>query len=266
VPEVPLRAAPAPDLCLDAAEVQPHEIDGQHPDRLVQPDDGLPTHFRRVVSFHPRGGRLNPVQRRAFDAHAAHWYLELDDLAGGADVDGLFGRKAPLILEIGSGMGEATAAMAAARPEANILAVEVYKPGVAQTFHHLARADVDNVRVVRADAVRLLSECIEPGRLAELWLFFPDPWPKTRHLKRRLVNPEFVELVVSRLEKGGVLRMATDWAPYAQQMLAVCTGSRALRNRHPGWAPRPKFRPPTRFERRGLNAGHEIFDLEFVRR
>jgi tRNA (guanine-N7-)-methyltransferase len=234
--------------------------------RLGQPEDGLPTHFRRVVSFHPRGGRLNHVQRRAFDAHAADWYLELDDMAGGLDLTSWFGRKAPLVLEIGSGMGEATAAMAAARPEVNLLAVEVYKPGVAQTFHHLARAGVSNVRVIRADAVRVLTEVITAGRLAELWLFFPDPWPKTRHLKRRLVNPGFVELAASRLTKGGTLRMATDWAPYAQQMLAVCTGSRALINQHAGWAPRPKFRPPTRFERRGVNAGHEIFDLEFVRR
>ena len=230
------------------------------------PADGLPTHFRRVVSFHPRGGRLNNVQRRAFDEHAQDWYLEPADLAGGIDDVRVFGRSAPLVLEIGSGMGESTAAMAVARPDVNLLAVEVYKPGVAQTFHHLARAGVETVRVVRADAVRLLSDDIEPGSLAEVWLFFPDPWPKTKHLKRRLVTSAFTELVASRLARGGVLRLATDWAPYAEQMLAVCGGTKGLRNVHPGWAPRPTFRPRTRFERRGIAAGHEIFDLEFVRR
>ena len=232
----------------------------------AEPTDGLPAEFRRVVSFHPRGGRLNQVQRRAFDTHSERWYLEPDDLTNGIDDVALFGRSAPLVVEIGSGMGESTVAMAAARPELNLLAVEVYKPGVAQTFHHLARAGVGSVRVVRADAVRLLAEQIPAGRLAEIWLFFPDPWPKTRHLKRRLVTPAFVDLAASRLAKGGVLRMATDWAPYAQQMLAVCTGNKALRNAFGGWAARPEFRPRTRFERRGLAAGREIHDLEFVKR
>jgi len=228
--------------------------------------DGAPAHFRRVVSFHPRGGRLNAVQRRAFEAHADRWYLEAGDLAGPLDGPALFGRDAPLIVEIGSGMGESTAAMAAARPEVNLLAIEVYKPGVAQTLHHLNRNDVHHVRVVRGDGVQVLTELIAPGSLAELWLFFPDPWPKTRHFKRRLVTPEFTALVASRLRRGGVIRLATDWAPYAERMLAVCTETKGLRNAHPGWAPRPAFRPRTRFERRGLAEGHEIFDLEFTRR
>ncbi len=230
------------------------------------PDDGLPAHFRRVVSFHPRGGRLNPVQRRAFDAHAAAWYRDPADFDGPIDLPALFGRDADVVLEIGSGMGESTAQMAAARPEINLLPVEVYKPGVAQTLHHLNRVGAGNVRLVRADGVTVLTELIRPGSLAEVWLFFPDPWPKTRHHKRRLVTTEFTELVASRLRKGGIFRLATDWEPYAEQMLATCTATRALRNAHCGWAPRPAFRPPTRFERRGLAAGHVIRDLEFVRR
>ena len=230
--------------------------------RVGTPDDGMPAHFRRVVSFHPRGGRLNPVQRRAWDTHADQWFVEPT-----ADFDDkrLFGRAAPLVVEIGSGMGEATAVMAASRPEINLLAVEVYKPGVAQTFHHVARAGVYNVRVMRADGIDVLENVLRPGSLAELWLFFPDPWPKTRHLKRRLVTPAFAKLAASRLRKRGVLRMATDWQPYAEQMLAACGNEPKLKNRYTGWAPRPDFRTRTRFERRGLLAGHEIFDLEFYR-
>ncbi len=231
---------------------------------LVVPTDGLPLHFRRVVSFHPRGGRLNPVQRRAWDTNAERWHVEPTD--GPLNPLQLFGRDAPLVIEIGSGMGEATAGMAANRPDLNILAIEVYKPGVAQTFHHLAKASVDNVRVLRGDAVEVLEALIPAGSLSELWLFFPDPWPKAKHLKRRLVNPTFAKLAASRLRKGGILRLGTDWEPYAEQMLAVCTNEPKLKNRHPGWAPRPQFRPRTRFERRGLTAGHEIYDLEFVRR
>lgn len=233
------------------------------------PADGLPAHFRRVVSFTPRGGRMNQVQRKAFDSYADRWYLEGDDVAAAGeqlDATALFGRKAPLVIEIGSGMGESTAAMAAARPDINLLAVEVYKPGVAQTMHHLAKSGVENVRILRADAAAVLSELVPERSVDEIWLFFPDPWPKSRHHKRRLVTEAFAELVASRLRKGGVFRLATDWEPYAEQMLAACTPVKALRNPHSGWAPRPDFRPRTRFERRGLNEGRAIWDLEFIRR
>lgn len=230
------------------------------------PADGLPTHFRRVVSFTSRGGRLNQVQRKAFEAHAGKWYLDAEAIGETVDGTAIFGRKAPLVIEIGSGMGESTVAMAADRPEINLLAVEVYKPGIAQTFHHMAKSDVDNVRVLRADAVPVLTDLVAPGSVDEIWLFFPDPWPKARHHKRRIVTPEFVTLVASRLRKGGTFRLATDWEPYAEQMLAACTPEKLLRNRHPGWAPRPEFRPLTRFERRGIAEGREIYDLEFVRR
>ncbi len=234
---------------------------------ISTPTDGLPLHFRRVVSFHPRGGRLNPVQRRAWDAHSDKWYIEPSEFAqGGFDANSAFGRQAPLVIEIGSGMGEATAGMAANRPDINLLAIEVYKPGVAQTFHHVAKAGVENVRVMRGDAVEILEVLLAVGSVAEVWLFFPDPWPKTKHLKRRLVTPAFAKLVASRLMKGGVFRLGTDWEPYAEQMLAVCTADSKLRNLHTGWAPRPEFRPRTRFERRGVNAGRAIFDLEFARK
>ena len=236
--------------------------------RTAAPTDGLPAHFRRVVSFHPRGGRLNDVQRRAWTEHADAWYLEPEMFSADNPFDGdrVFGRPGPLVLEIGSGMGESTARMALARPDINLVAIEVYKPGVAQTFYHVARAGAENVRVMRGDGVQVLTELVAPGSLNEIWLFFPDPWPKTKHLKRRLVTAEFAELVTSRLRRGGVFRLATDWAPYAEQMLAVGSTTKGLRNAYPGWAARPEFRPKTRFERRGLAAGREIFDLEFVRR
>ncbi len=230
---------------------------------LAEPTDGLPIHFRRVVSFHPRGGRLNPVQRRAWDLHAENWVVAPDRPLDGKR---LFGRKAPLVVEIGSGMGEATAGMALRRPDVNLLAVEVYRPGVAQTLHHLARAGVSNVRLLRGDGVEVLEQLVDPGALTELWLFFPDPWPKTRHRKRRLVTPSFAALAASRLRKGGLLRLATDWQHYAEQMLAVLSSEPKLRNRHAGWAPRPDFRPRTRFERRGLAEGRAIWELEFVRK
>ncbi|GGL96329.1 tRNA (guanosine(46)-N7)-methyltransferase TrmB [Nakamurella endophytica] len=223
-----------------------------------------PAHFRRIVSFSPRSGRLNDVQRRAWASQGDRWLLERP--TGHLDPQAVFGRRAPLVLEIGSGMGESTAEMAAARPGIDLLAVEVYKPGVAQTLHHLARTGVENVRLLRADVVDVLQQHIAPASLDEVWVFFPDPWPKTRHLKRRLVTPDFVELVTGRLRRGGVLRLATDWTPYAEQMLAVCSSARGLRNAHPGWAPRPDFRPRTRFERRGLAEGRTIHDLVFVRR
>jgi len=235
--------------------------------RTVNPSDGLPAHFRRVVSFNPRGGRLNDVQRRAWTEHAQDWYLDPEAFGPDRPFNGdqVFGRSAPLVIEIGSGMGESTAAMALARPDINLMAIEVYKPGVAQTFHHLNKVGATNVRVMRGDGMQILRELISDGTLEEVWLFFPDPWPKHKHLKRRLVTPGFTELVASRLRRGGIFRMATDWAPYAEQMLAVGSATPGLQNVYPGWADRPEFRPRTRFERRGIAAGNEIFDVEFSR-
>lgn len=208
---------------------------------------------------------MNEVQKRAWEAYADRWLVERDAVAGGVDQMALFGRIAPLVVEIGPGMGDATAAMAAARPEINLLAIEVYKPGIAQTFAHLARAGVDNVRVLRADAAEVLRNVVIPDCLAELWLFFPDPWRKRKHHKRRIVTPEFAELVASRLTPGGSWYLATDWEHYAQQMLRVLSQCRSLANPHGGWAPRAPFRPETRFEKRGLGADRVIFDLHVVR-
>lgn len=242
--------------------------------------------YRPIVSFQPRGGRMNDVQKRAWDAHADQLLIERDAFgpvpAPGTPPDpskpawrpginqiALFGRVAPLVIEIGPGMGDATAAMAKARPDVNLLAIEVYKPGIAQTFSHLARADVDNVRVLRADAAEVLRNVVIPDSLAELWLFFPDPWRKRKHHKRRIVTPAFADLVASCLLPGGSWYLATDWEHYARQMLAVVSGCTALENPYAdvgGWAPRAPFRPETRFEKRGLGAERTIFDLHVIRR
>lgn len=239
--------------------------------------------YRPIVSFQPRGGRMNDVQKRAWDAYADEWLIERDafgpipdpgmppdpaepEWRPGINQIALFGRVAPLVIEIGPGMGDATAAMAQARPDINVLAIEVYKPGIAQTFSHLSRLGVDNVRVLRADAAEVLRNVVIPDSLAELWLFFPDPWRKRKHHKRRIVTPQFAELVVAALEPGGSWYLATDWEHYAQQMLRVVSGCAGLENPHGTWAPRAEFRPETRFEKRGLGAERSIYDLHVTRR
>lgn len=192
---------------------------------------------------------------------------ELGELPPGpVDLDGWFGRSAPVVLEIGSGMGETTARLAAAAPEVNYLAVEVYQPGLAQLIMRAEELGLANLRLLRGDAVVLLDEHIAPGSLAEVRIFFPDPWPKTRHHKRRLIQPGFVALVASRLAGGGLLRLATDWEHYAEQMLAVCQAEPALRNRYAEWAPRPEWRSVTKFEGRAEQAGRTSRDLVFERR
>jgi tRNA (guanine-N7-)-methyltransferase len=182
------------------------------------------------------------------------------------DLPALFGRRAPVVLEIGSGMGEATAAMAAADPDRDYLAVEVHTPGVANLLAVVERLGLTNVRLARGDALALVRHMLTEGSLDAVHVFFPDPWPKARHHKRRLIQPEHVALLRSRLTPGGVLHCATDWAEYAEAMLQTLRADPELVNRYDGYAPRPAHRPVTRFERRGLAAGHRIADLVFQRR
>jgi tRNA (guanine-N7-)-methyltransferase len=176
-----------------------------------------------------------------------------------------FGRAAPLVLEIGFGMGETTAAIAQARPDTDFLGVEVYPAGVGALLRRLDEQAIGNVRIVQHDAVEVLRDMIAPASLAGVHVFFPDPWPKARHHKRRLIQPPLVALVASRLAPGGYLHCATDWAHYAEQMLAVLSAEPGLRNTAADYAPRPAWRPLTKFEQRGLRLGHAVFDLLFVR-
>ena len=174
-----------------------------------------------------------------------------------------FGRKAPLIVEIGSGVGEATAALAATRPAYDVLAFEVWRPGVADGLARVIDAGATNVRFCSVDAVWSMQHLVAEGSLAELWTFFPDPWHKTRHLKRRMVNPDFARLAASRLAPGGAWRLATDWTDYAEQMVEVLDGEPSLDG---GVVPRWDERPVTKFERKGVAAGREITDLAYIRR
>lgn len=224
-------------------------------------DDGQ--RMREVLTYSRRGSRFTPSQQQSWDAHHAAWVIE-DEAVDTADfsLDDRFGRSAPLIIEIGSGIGEATAALAARRPEANILALEVWRPGVAHTLGLLAEAGVDNVRLLSVDAVWSLENLVAPDSLLELWTFFPDPWPKKRHHKRRLVSPEFARLAASRLRPGGAWRLATDWAEYAEQMLEVLDAEPTLAG---GRVERWSERPVTKFERKGLEVEREIFDLNYRR-
>ena len=229
---------------------------------------------REVVSYVRRSSRMNDGQRRAWDAHASRFVVGVPahdlatSIAPDAHVDwgSEFGRDAPLIVEIGPGAGETLASVAAARPESDFVAFEVYQPAVASLLARVARAGLTNVRVVLANGVEGLDHLIAPGALAELWTFFPDPWHKARHHKRRLVSAALADLVASRLVEGGRWRLATDWPDYAEWMRATLDPDPALRNVHDGWAPRWADRPLTRYESRGLAAGRPVHDLAYERR
>ncbi|MFF0148564.1 tRNA (guanosine(46)-N7)-methyltransferase TrmB [Amycolatopsis sulphurea] len=226
--------------------------------------------LRSVVSYVKRGGRMTVGQQRAWEEHWPRLGRTVADLpAGPVDFPAWFGREAPVLLEIGSGMGETTSQLAAAAPELNYLAAEVYDPGLGQLMLRAEKLGVTNLRLMHGDAVVLLTEHVAPGALAGVRLFFPDPWPKKKHHKRRIVQPEFVALVASRLAPGGTFHLATDWEHYAEQMLAVCSAEPALRNRYAGepggWAPRPPWRPVTKFEQRADVEGRVSHDLIFER-
>jgi tRNA (guanine-N7-)-methyltransferase len=219
--------------------------------------------MREVLSYSRRGGRFTPTQAAAWEAHAARWVIP-DEAVDRPDFSlaQFFGREAPLVVEIGSGVGEATAALAAGRPAYDVLALEVWRPGVADTLWRLAEAGAEHVRLCSVDAVWALEHLVPADGLSELWTFFPDPWPKTRHHKRRLVNASFATLAQSRLTPGATWRLATDWADYAEQMRGVLDAVPGLEG---GIVPRWEERPLTRFERKGLAAGRAITDLAYRR-
>jgi tRNA (guanine-N7-)-methyltransferase len=219
--------------------------------------------MREVLSYSRRGSRFTPNQAAAWEAHHEAWVIP-DEAVDRPDFTfaDWFGRQAPLIVEIGSGVGEATAALAAARPAYDVLAFEVWRPGVADTLWRVAEAGAENVRLVSVDAAWSLEHLFGAGEVAELWTFFPDPWPKTRHHKRRLVGSAFASLAASRLAPGATWRLATDWSSYAEQMRAVLDAEPLLTG---GVVERWAERPVTKFERKGLEAGRSITDLAYRR-
>ena len=204
-------------------------------------------------------------QQRAYEQNWRRWGLQ--HAAGGQDFAAVFGRAAPLVLEIGFGMGASLVEMAASAPQRNFIGVEVHLPGVGRLLHEMAARDIDNIRVYRHDAVEVLRDCIEDACLDTVQVFFPDPWHKKRHHKRRLIQPPFVDLLAAKLKPGGILLLATDWEDYALQMMEALSGCAGLTNTCTGeaFAPRPQLRPLTKFERRGERLGHGVWDLVFQR-
>jgi tRNA (guanine-N7-)-methyltransferase len=222
--------------------------------------------IRPIRSFVMRAGRMTSGQERALDELWPRYGIEFSPVP--LSLDEVFGRHAPRTLEIGFGNGEHLAALATAHPERDFLGVEVHRPGVGHLLMLAATHNLANLRVSTHDAVEVLREQIVPGGLDEVLVLFPDPWHKKRHHKRRLIQAPFAELIVSRLAAGGILRLATDWEPYAHQMLEVLSAKKlALTNlsKTGDWMPRPGDRAPTRFEKRGTRLGHGVWDLAFQR-
>ncbi len=221
--------------------------------------------LRQIRSYVRREGRITVAQRRALAELWPRFGVAESDAQ--LDFGAIFGRQAPVILEIGFGDGQSLCAMAASHSEQDYLGVEIHRPGVGRLLRTLEAQDIANVRVICDDAGSVLVNKIQDARLYGVHLFFPDPWPKTRHHKRRLVQSEFVEILRCRIVVGGYLHMATDWEPYAQHMMAIMTQASGFENSAgPGcYAPRPQYRPFTKFERRGQRLGHGVWELIFRR-
>jgi tRNA (guanine-N7-)-methyltransferase len=255
-PEAPGPEAPAP--ARDKGE--PRFPDGPAPDPAG-------SHFeRRIRSFQPRRSRVTTGQADALQRLWPLWGLDIDGQRV-LDLDELFDGRKRVVLEIGFGMGEATAQMAADDPDTGILAVDVHTPGQGNLLGLAERNGLTNVRVANGDAIILLREMLPAASLDGLRVYFPDPWPKKRHHKRRLIQPEFLSLAKVPLKPGALVHCATDWEPYAEQMLEVLTEHPDYENTQAdgGYAPRPAFRPLTRFEGQGLDKGHVVHDLLFLR-
>jgi len=220
---------------------------------------------RSIRSFVIRNGRITEAQQRALDELWPKYGIEAAGMP--LDLEAVFARRAPLTVEIGFGNGDNLLALAAAHPERSYLGIEVHRPGIGRLLLALETQGLSNVRVICRDAVEVLEQRLSRRCINELLILFPDPWPKKRHHKRRLVQPEFVALAAERLAAAGVLRLATDWEPYAQEMLLTLQANRELRNLSPqgGFMPRHEERPVTRFERRGERLGHGVWDLAFCR-
>ena len=235
-------------------------VDTPEPNSPVETDS---PHRRSIRSFVLRAGRMGTGQQRALEELGPAYLLPFQTAP--IDLAQALGRDAPTVLEIGFGMGTATAQIAQARPEFNFLGVEVHTPGVGALLKQIGELGLSNLRIVQHDAVEVLEQMLAPASLAGVHIFFPDPWHKTKHHKRRLIQADFVARLVTRLAPGGYLHCATDWQPYAEQMLEVLSAEPGLANSADDYAPRPNYRPLTKFEQRGLRLGHGVWDLVFRR-
>ena len=221
-------------------------------------------HLRAIRSFVLRQGRMSPAQTRAFESLGPRYIVSFRG-DNPLDYGNLFGRDAPTIVEIGFGMGESTAAIAAMFPEKNFIGIEVHTPGVGALLKLIGEQGLTNLHIIQHDAVEVLKQMIRDQSLAGLHIFFPDPWPKKRHHKRRLIQPELVTLLAQKLAADGYIHLATDWEEYAQQMLALLQAEPRLKNSATDFAPRPAYRGTSGFERKGLAKGHDVWDLVFRR-
>lgn len=253
VTELP-SLSPAPDSAAPAA-------------RAPQAGNAAPAgvaHPKTIKSFVRRAGRTTTGQAKAFEDLGPRFVLPYT--AAPLDAPATFGRTAPLILEIGFGMGEATAHIARVRPDDNFLCCEVHEPGVGALLKRIGEQEIGNIRILQHDAVEVIDHMLALASLDGVHIFFPDPWHKTKHNKRRLIQSPLVAKLAARLKPGGYLHCATDWQPYAEQMLQVLGAEPLLANTAGGFAPQPDYRPLTKFENRGLRLGHGVWDIVFVRR
>ena len=218
---------------------------------------------RPIRSFVLRQGRVSNAQRRAHDTLLPKFGIPYS--AQPLDLDQIFGRSAPKVLEIGFGMGETTATIAAQHSGNDYLGIEVHTPGVGSLLKRIAELDLTNVRIIQHDAVEVLRNMIAPDTFDAVHVFFPDPWPKKRHHKRRLIQPPLISMLCERMKPGAYIHVATDWQDYAEQILAVMSAEPRLINTAHDYAPRPDYRPQTRFESRGLKLGHGVWDIIFRR-
>lgn len=236
------------------------------PDAAPTPQGQAPAgvlHPKTIRSFVRRTGRVTTGQAKAFEDLGPRYLLNYQNTP--LDAQAAFGRTAPLILEIGFGMGEATAHIARVRPDDNFLCCEVHEPGVGALLKRIGEHDITNIRILQHDAVEVLEQMLPEGCLDGIHIFFPDPWHKKKHNKRRLIQSAFVAKLTARLKVGGYIHCATDWQPYAEQMLEVLDAEPLLRNTAEGYAPQPDYRPLTKFENRGLRLGHGVWDVVFRR-
>lgn len=231
-------------------------------DAAPSPDG--PAFPRGIRSYVMRAGRTTEGQARALSELGPQYLIAYQPTP--LDYTAAFGRPGPVVLEIGFGMGDATAKIAQALPETHFIGCEVHEPGVGALLKHVGEMGLCNLRIVQHDAVEVLAHMVPPNSLAGVHIFFPDPWHKKRHHKRRLIQPKLVAQLTSRLAPGGYVHCATDWEPYAHQMLEVLSAEPGLVNTAEGFAPKPAYRPLTKFENRGLRLGHGVWDLVFQRR
>lgn len=224
--------------------------------------------FSRVRSFVPRAGRMSLSQRQALTQYWQTYGLALEQ--GMLQFEQLFGQSVPVNLEIGFGMGQALLTMAKQRPQEGFIGIDIHKPGIGKVLNELVQQNITNVRLFACDAVEVFANSIAENSLSAIFIFFPDPWPKQRHHKRRLIQPAFIELAISKLKPGGKIHLATDWQDYAKQMMRVLSAQPQLQNSvgvgnflSPD---EPRQRPPTKFEQRGQRLGHEVFDLIFIKK